>query len=61
MSERFEVKPEEIPAIEDIDEELRTDTKKLLGSVLFPAGWCRPDLSCSVIKVARHAHQPSEK
>eukprot|EP00961_Rhodomonas_salina_P257896 3485486-Rhodomonas_salina.3 len=61
MSEKFEVLAVDITAPEDVDPELRTKTKSLMGSVLFPAGWCCPDMCHTMIKIARQAHQLSDK
>jgi len=44
-----------------VDEELRTRVKSLLGSLMFPAGWTRPDTLYATITLARHAHNPCKK
>eukprot|EP00961_Rhodomonas_salina_P164710 2219479-Rhodomonas_salina.1 len=61
MDERFHVRPEDVPDDEDVDPELRTETKSLTGSLLFPAGWCRPDLAFHVCKIARYASKPTQE
>mmetsp|Transcript_61772 Transcript_61772/g.127702 ORF Transcript_61772/g.127702 Transcript_61772/m.127702 type:complete len:1753 (+) Transcript_61772:15-5273(+) len=58
MDSRFTVDPDDIPEDEDVDPVLRTKTKRILGSLLFPAGWCRPDCSYAVNRLARHAAKP---
>eukprot|EP00961_Rhodomonas_salina_P237323 3207945-Rhodomonas_salina.1 len=60
MSEKFEVKPEDILKEEDVDQVLRQKTKSLVGSLIFPVGWCRLDCAVSVATVARHEHNPSQ-
>eukprot|EP00961_Rhodomonas_salina_P154923 2086793-Rhodomonas_salina.1 len=60
MDERFHVKPEDMPEADEVDPTLRTKSKSLTGSLLFPAGWCRPDLTFSVSKVARFAARPTQ-
>eukprot|EP00961_Rhodomonas_salina_P226097 3056528-Rhodomonas_salina.3 len=58
MDERFTVNPENIPAEEDVDPSLRTDAKKILGTMLFPAGWSRPDESYQTVRLTRYAAKP---
>eukprot|EP00961_Rhodomonas_salina_P052123 699648-Rhodomonas_salina.1 len=60
MDERFNVTVEDLPNDEDVDPELRTKSKSLIRSLLFPAGWCHPEIAYSVCKVARFAAKPTE-
>eukprot|EP00961_Rhodomonas_salina_P052399 703363-Rhodomonas_salina.1 len=39
MDEQFTVNAEDVPNEEDVDPALCTDVKKILGTILFPAGW----------------------
>jgi hypothetical protein len=58
MDSRFTVHPDDVPNDEDVDVELRTKTKRLIGSLLFPAGWARPDCTYAIHRLARHAAKP---
>lgn len=55
---KFTVDPEDIPNDEDVDPELHTLCKGLIGSLLFPAGWVRPECSYHVNRLERHAAKP---
>jgi len=59
MSEKFEIKPEDIP--DEPDPVLVTKMKKVIGTEMFPAGWTRPEIAFPVAYLARHAHNPCEK
>eukprot|EP00286_Rhodomonas_abbreviata_P008122 CAMPEP_0181343174 /NCGR_PEP_ID=MMETSP1101-20121128/31437_1 /TAXON_ID=46948 /ORGANISM="Rhodomonas abbreviata, Strain Caron Lab Isolate" /LENGTH=1673 /DNA_ID=CAMNT_0023454769 /DNA_START=92 /DNA_END=5115 /DNA_ORIENTATION=- len=58
MDARFTVRREDVPNDDEVDLELRTKVKRLLGSLLFPSGWCRPDCSYATHRLARHAAKP---
>eukprot|EP00961_Rhodomonas_salina_P212858 2874826-Rhodomonas_salina.1 len=58
MDDRFTVNESDVPAEEDVDPALRTEVKSILGSALFPAGWCRPELSYAAVRLSRYAARP---
>lgn len=58
MDANFTVEASELPEEADVDPELRTACKSILGGLLFPAGWCRPDCSFAVNKLTRYAARP---
>ncbi len=59
MDNRFDVNRDDLPDAEDVNPEDHTLMKRLLGSLLFPAGWCRPECCYSVILFALYATNPN--
>ncbi len=60
MHDRFDVSRDDLPDADGVDPQMRTIMKKLLGSMLFPAGWCRPDCCYAVTQLSWYATTPDE-
>eukprot|EP00961_Rhodomonas_salina_P239989 3242336-Rhodomonas_salina.2 len=58
MDNRFTVSEGNVPAEEDVNPALRTKIKSILGSVLFPTGWCRPEAGYAAVWLSRYAARP---
>ncbi len=55
MDDRIDVGRDDLPEPDDVDQGDRTYMKKKLGSMLFSAGWCRPECCYPVTRLSRYA------
>lgn len=58
MDERFTVCENDVPDEENVDPQLRTEVKSILGATLFPVGWCWLEGSYATIRLTHYASKP---